>query len=45
MTVGELLMTVVAIVIVVTGGVWLYAWWQARNDSRGGGPRNGEWPP
>jgi len=44
MTLGELLMTVVAIVVVVTGGVWLYAWWTARNDARGGGPRNGEWP-
>lgn len=45
MTVGEFVMTLAAIVVVVAGGVWLYAWWTARNETRGGGPRNGEWPP
>jgi hypothetical protein len=41
-TVGELLLTVGAVVVVIVGGLWLWAWWTEQHGSRDG-PPDGEW--
>jgi len=45
MTVGEWLLVVLALLVIVGGGVVLHAWWNARRTlppiDR---PKNGEWP-
>jgi len=43
MTVGELLLIMVAFFVLAGGGLWLYAWWKVQHDAKNE-PKNEKWP-